>query len=188
GMMKIENGALVSGQTMLVVLCIALGALVGEMINIEEWFERFGEWLKRKTGNAKDKNFVNGFVTSSLTVCIGAMAIVGAIQDGLVGDWTILGTKAILDLIIIMVLTCSLGKGCVFSAIPVFVFEGAITLLATLLKPIMTDLALNYLSMIGSILIFCVGLNLVWGKKIRVANWLPSLVFAVIAAFLPISF
>ena len=187
GMMKIENGALESGQTMLVVLCIALGAMVGEIINIENWFERFGEWLKRKTGNAKDKNFVNGFVTSSLTVCIGAMAIVGAIQDGLVGDWTILATKAILDLIIIMVLTCSLGKGCVFSAIPVFVFEGSITLLATLLKPIMTDLALNYLSMIGSILIFCVGLNLVWGKKIRVANWLPSLVFAVIAAFLPIS-
>lgn len=187
GMMKIENGALESGQTMLVVLCIALGAMVGEIINIENWFERFGEWLKRKTGNAKDKNFVNGFVTSSLTVCIGAMAIVGAIQDGLVGDWTILATKAILDLIIIMVLTCSLGKGCVFSAIPVFVFEGSITLLATLLKPIMTDLALNYLSMIGSILIFCVGLNLVWGKKIRVANWLPSLVFAVTAAFLPIS-
>ena len=187
GMMKIENGALESGQTMLVVLCIALGAMVGEIINIENWFERFGEWLKRKTGNAKDKNFVNGFVTSSLTVCIGAMAIVGAIQDGLVGDWTILATKVILDLIIIMVLTCSLGKGCVFSAIPVFVFEGSITLLATLLKPIMTDLALNYLSMIGSILIFCVGLNLVWGKKIRVANWLPSLVFAVIAAFLPIS-
>ena len=145
GVMKIENGALVSGQAMMVVLCIALGALVGEMINIEEWFERFGEWLKRKTGNAKDKNFVNGFDLFS-------------------------------------------GKGYVFSAIPVFVFEGAITLLATLLKPIMTDLALNYLSMIGSILIFCVGINLVWGKKMRVANRLPSLGFAVIAAFLPISY
>lgn len=188
GMMKIESGTLQSGQTMLVVLCIALGALVGEIMNIENGFERFGEWLKMKTGNAKDQNFVNGFVTSSLTVCIGAMAIVGAIQDGLAGDWTILATKAILDLVIIMVLTCSLGKGCVFSAIPVFVFEGAITLLSTLVKPIMTDLALNYLSLIGSILIFCVGLNLVWGKKIRVANWLPSLVFAVIAAFLPVFF
>ena len=87
-----------------------------------------------------------------------------------------------------MVLTCFLGKGCVFSAIPVFVFEGAITLLATLLKPIMTDLALNYLSMIGSILIFCVEINLAWGKKMRVANRLPSLGFAVIAAFLPISY
>ena len=112
------------------------------------------------------------------------MAIVGAIQDGLEGDWTILATKAILDLIIIMVMTCSLGKGCVFSAIPILVFEGSITLLATLIKPIMTDLAMSYLSLIGSILIFCVGVNLVWGKKIRVANWLPSIIFAVIAAFL----
>ena len=89
-----------------------------------------------------------------------------------------------LDLIIIMVMTCSLGKGCVFSAIPILVFEGSITLLATLIKPIMTDLAMSYLSLIGSILIFCVGVNLVWGKKIRVANWLPSIIFAVIAAFL----
>ncbi len=184
GRMKIKGGALESGQTMLVVLCLTLGVLVGEIIDIEKWFERFGEWLKIKTGNAKDKNFVNAFLTASLTVCIGAMAIVGAIQDGLEGDWTILATKAILDLIIIMVMTCSLGKGCVFSAIPILVFEGSITLLATLIKPIMTDLAMSYLSLIGSILIFCVGVNLVWGKKIRVANWLPSIIFAVIAAFL----
>lgn len=188
GMLKIEDGALGSSRSMLVVICLALGGLAGEIINIENAFERFGEWLKIKTGNAKDKNFVNGFVTASLTVCIGAMAIVGAIQDGIMGDWTILATKAILDLIIIIVMTCSLGKGCVFSAIPVFVFEGSITLLSTLLKPIMTDLAMSYLSVIGSILIFCVGLNLVWGKRVRVANLLPSVVFAVIAAFLPISF
>lgn len=114
GMMKIKGGALESGQTVLVVLCLTLGVLVGEIIDIEKWFERFGEWLKIKTGNAKDKNFVNAFLTASLTVCIGAMAIVGAIQDGLEGDWTILATKAILDLIIIMVMTCSLGKGCAF--------------------------------------------------------------------------
>ena len=187
GMLKIEDGTLGSSQTMLVVICLALGGLIGEIINIENWFERFGEWLKIKTGNAKDKNFVNAFVTTSLTVCIGAMAIVGAIEDGMTGDWTILATKAILDLIIVMVMTCSLGKGCVFSAIPVFVFEGLITLLATLVKPIITDVAMSYLSLIGSILIFCVGLNLVWGKKIRVANLLPAIVIAVLAAFLPIN-
>lgn len=188
GMLKIEAGAIGSGRSMLVVVCLVLGALTGEILNIENWFERFGEWLKVKTGNAKDKNFVDAFVTASLTVCIGAMAIVGAIQDGIEGDWTILAIKAVLDLIIIMVMTCSLGKGCAFSAIPVFVFQGTITLLAALIKPLMTDLALSYLSLIGSILIFCVGLNLVWGKKVRVANWLPSIVYAVIAAFLPISF
>ena len=134
----------------------------------------------------KEKDFVKAFVTASLTVCIGAMALVGAIQDGILGDWSILATKAILDFIIIMVMTCSLGKGCGFSAIPVLLFEGLITLFASLLKPVMTDLAMNYLSLIGSILIFCVGLNLVWGKKVRVANMLPAVVLAVIAALIPV--
>lgn len=160
-------------------------SFVGEIINIEGLFERFGEWLKIKTGNAKDKDFVNAFVSASLTVCIGAMAIVGAIQDGIRGDWSILATKAVLDFVIIMVMTCSLGKGCGFSAIPVLVFEGLITVFAAFLKPIMTDLAMNYLSLIGSILIFCVGLNLVWGKKVRVANMLPAVILAVVAAYIP---
>ena len=184
GMLEIRDGALGSGQALMVVLCLALGALVGEAINMEELFEAFGEWLKRKTGNAKDKNFVDGFVTASLTVSIGAMAIVGAIQDGISRDWSILATKGILDFVIVLVMTCSLGKGCMFSAIPVFVFEGAMTLLAALIRPLMTDAALANLSLIGSILIFCVGLNLVWGKKIRVANLLPAIIFAVIAAFI----
>lgn len=187
GMMKIEGGSLTSGRSMFVVICLALGALIGESINIEGWFERFGEWLKIKTGNAKDKDFVNGFVTASLTVCIGAMAIVGAIQDGILGDYSILAIKTILDLIIIMVMTCSMGKGCAFSAIPVFVFEGGITLLSRFIKPVMTEAALFNLSLIGSILIFCVGLNLVWGKKVRVANLLPAVVLAVIVAFLPVN-
>lgn len=186
GMLTLDNGVITSGQAMLVTICLALGTLVGEIINIEGLFERFGEWLKLKTGNAKDKDFVNAFVTASLTVCIGAMAIVGALQDGLLGDWSILATKAVLDFIIIMVMTCSLGKGCGFSAIPVLVFEGLITIFASFLKPVMTDLAMNYLSLIGSILIFCVGLNLVWGKKVRVANMLPAVVFAVVAAFMPV--
>lgn len=184
GMLAIENGVISSGQTMLVTLCLALGTFIGELINIEEGFEKFGEWLKVKSGNAKDKDFVNAFVTASLTVCIGAMAIVGAIQDGIFGDWSLLATKAVLDFIIIMVMTCSLGKGCAFSAIPVFLFEGLITVFASFLKPVMTELAMDYLSLIGSILIFCVGLNLVWGKKIRVANMLPAVVLAVAAACL----
>jgi uncharacterized membrane protein YqgA involved in biofilm formation len=166
----------------MVVICLAVGALIGEAIDIESRFETFGEWLKRKTGNAKDKNFVDGFVTASLTVSIGAMAIVGAIQDGISHDWSILATKGILDFVIILVMTCSLGKGCMFSAIPVFVFEGAMTLLAALIRPLMTEAALANLSLIGSILIFCVGLNLVWGKKVRVANLLPSILLAVIWA------
>ena len=185
GMLTVENGAIVSGGAMLIIGSLAIGAIIGELLKIEDAFERFGEWLKVKTGNAKDKGFVNAFVTASLTVCIGAMAIVGSIQDGITGDYSILATKAVLDLIIIMVMSCSLGKGAVFSAIPVAILQGTITALAGLVRPLMTDAALANLSLVGNVLIFCVGVNLVWGKKIKVANLLPAIVIAVIAAFLP---
>jgi len=184
GMLTVESGAVISSGSMLIVGCLTIGGFIGEILKIEDGFERFGQWLKQKTGNAKDKGFVDGFVTASLTVCIGAMAIVGSIEDGLTGDYSVLATKAVLDLVIIMVMTCSMGKGCGFSAIPVAVFQGSITVLAGFVKPLMTDAALGNLSLIGSVLIFCVGINLVWGKKVRVANLLPGVVVAVIAAFL----
>ena len=186
GMLMAKDGVISSGRGLFVVLCLTLGALIGEIINLEDGFERFGEWLKVKTGNAGDQGFVHAFVTASLTVCIGAMAIVGSIQDGLHGDYSTLAVKSILDLVIILVMTSAMGKGCAFSAIPVLILEGGMTLLAQLIAPVMTDAALGNLSMIGNILIFCVGLNLVWGKKIRVANLLPAVVLAVIAAALPL--
>ena len=186
-MFAVSGDGIVGSGTVMVIVSIALGALIGELIGIEKWFEKLGVWLKVKTGNAKDKSFVDGFVTASLTVCIGAMAIVGAIQDGLMGDYSTLTTKGILDFIIIAVMTCSLGKGCAFSAIPVALWQGVITVLARFIKPIMTEAALSNLSLVGSILIFCVGVNLVWGKKIRVANLLPSIIIAVVIAFLPFS-
>ena len=183
-MLTLENGAISSGGSMLLVLCLTVGGVIGEFLNLEGAFEAFGRWLKEKTGNAKDKGFVNAFVTASLTVCIGAMAIVGSIQDGLTGDYSVLATKAVLDFIIIMVMSCSLGPGAAFSAIPVAILQGSVTALAGLVRPVMTEVALNNLSLVGSVLIFCVGINLLWGKKIRVANLLPAIVLAVAAAFL----
>ena len=109
------------------------------------------------------------------------MALVGAIQDGVSRDCSTLA--AVLDCVIIAVMTASLGKGCIFSAIPVFVLEGAVTLLAQLLA--LTELAVSYLSLIGSILIFCVGVNLVWSKLLRVANMLPTIIFAIAFSYLP---
>ncbi len=188
GMLKVQDEAIVSGRSMLVVLCLCLGTIIGELVGIENGFESFGEWLKQKTGNSRDANFVNAFVTASLTVCIGAMAIVGAIEDGIQGNYSILAVKSVLDFLIIMIMTSSMGKGCVFSAIPIFLFEGGITVLARIVAPIMTDLAISYLSFIGSILIFCVGINLVWGKKVKVANMLPATLLAILAAYLPWTF
>ena len=186
GMLSVgEGGKLMSGGDLLIVACLALGALIGELINIEGGFERFGGWLKKKTGNSKDGSFIDGFLNASFTVCIGAMAIVGSINDGIYGDYTILLTKSILDFIIIMIMAASLGKGTVFSAIPVVLLQGGVTLLSRLILPIMTEGALHNLSVVGNVLIFCVGVNLVWGKKIRVANLLPAVILAVAAAFLP---
>ena len=182
-MFMVQNGSIVSGGTMMMIASFAIGSLVGEWINIEHHMNRFGEWLKVKSGNSKDKIFVDAFVTASLTVCVGAMAIVGSIQDGILGDYNTLLMKAILDFVIICVMTASMGKGCAFSAIPVALFQGSITLLARGIEPIMTEHALNNLSLVGSMLIFCVGINLVWEKKFKVANMLPAIVVAVIWAF-----
>ncbi|MBR2179440.1 MAG: DUF554 domain-containing protein [Selenomonadaceae bacterium] len=163
---------------MMMIASLTLGGLIGEIIDIDGHMERFGVWLRSKTGNDGDSRFVDGFVTASLTVCIGAMAVIGAIEDRLLGNYTILYAKAVLDLIIILVMTASMGKGCIFSAVSVGIFQGTITLLAGFLQPLMTDIALSNLSYIGNILIFCVGINLMFGQKIRVANFLPSLIIA----------
>ena len=155
------------------------GGLFGEIIDIDGKFERFGIWLRAKSGNDGDTKFVDAFVTASLTVCIGAMAVIGAINDRLLNDATILIAKAALDLIIILVMTASLGKGCIFSFVSVGIFQGAITFCAGFLEPLMTEVALANLSGVGSILIFAVGVNLLFpDKKIRVANLLPALIIA----------
>lgn len=176
------------GGALLIIASLILGALIGEIIDFEGKFEKFGAWLKMKSGNAKDVNFITAFVNASFTVCIGAMAIVGAFEDALNGDISILVAKSILDFIIIVVMTASMGKGASFSAIPVFIIQGFFTVFAFIINPILTDAALDYISMIGSILIFCVGLNLVFGKKVKVANLIPSLIIAALAAYLPITF
>ena len=127
---------------------------------------------------------MDAFVSASFTVCIGAMSIVGAIQDGILGDYTTLAVKSVLDFIIVLVMSSSMGKGAVFSAIPVLILEGGVTLLARVISPVMTETAVSLLSLVGAILIFCVGVDLVWGKKIRVANMLPAVILAVIAAYI----
>lgn len=187
-MLSLGEQGLLSGGSMLVVISLALGTLAGEMLGIEDGFERFGEWLKRRTGNSETKGFTDAFVTASLTVCIGAMAIVGSIRDGMTGDWSVLAVKSVLDFVIILVMSASMGKGCGFSAVPVFILEGGVTLAARLLAPVMSQGALDNISLTGSVLIFCVGVNLIWEKRFRVANMLPSLVFAALFAYVPWSF
>lgn len=181
----IENGVLTTNGTIMMIASLCIGAMIGEWLDIEGKTEKLGAWLKVKSKSETDPLFIEGFLSTSLTICIGAMAVLGPINDVIYHDYSILITKGILDAIIVMALTASYGKGCIFSVLPLAIFQGAITLLAGLIAPFMKEPALNNLSLVGSMLIFCVGLNLIFGKKVKVANLLPALVIAVGYAFLP---
>jgi len=183
GMLRTENGALTgvsTQETLSMILALALGTLVGEWIDFDGKLERLGAWLKEKATRGDDNRFIEGFVTASLTVCIGAMAIVGSIQDGLSGDPSTLFTKSILDFLIVMIFASTYGKGPIFSALPVGVLQGSVTLCAGLLQPVFSPAVVANLSYLGSMLIFCVGANLAFNARFRVANMLPVLVFGAI--------
>ncbi len=180
---KAENGTV---QIVMMVLAFTLGSFLGELINIQHLTERFASWLKVKTKSENDNGFVSGFVSASLTICVGAMAVIGPIQDALSHDYSTLFTKAVLDLVIIMVMASAMGKGTVFSVIPLAAVQGSITLIAKLVEPYLTQSAVTNISFVGSMMIFCVGVNLMFDKKIRVANMLPTIIFSVAFSFLPI--
>ena len=175
--------ALGTAGSMMLVASMAVGTVLGEAADLDGRFEGLGTWLRDKTGSSGDARFVDGFVTASLTVCIGAMAIVGSIQDGLTGDYSTLALKGVMDAIIVCAMAASMGKGCIFSALPVGVFQGCVTALATLLQPVMTEAALANLSLVGSVLIFCVGVNLIWPCTFKPANMLPAVIIAAVVAF-----
>lgn len=179
-MLTISGGRLTSSGTIMMVVSLAVGAVIGELLQIEDRIVRFGEWLKKKSSSSGDNAFVTGFVTASCTVCIGAMAVMGSIQDGISGDYSVLAAKGVIDAIIICVMAAAQGKGCIFSAIPVGLLQGSITLIACFLGDFLPAASLDHLSLVGSVLIFCIGLNLIRDKQIRVANALPAVVVAML--------
>ena len=183
GLLQTENGMLVSTPVSVslgMILSMAIGTLIGECLDLDGKLERFGGWLKEKASRGEDNQFIDGFVTASLTICIGAMAIVGSIQDGLIGDASTLFTKSVLDAIIMVAFASTYGIGTLFSAIPVALLQGSVTIFAGFLAPIFTDAIIANLSFLGSILIFCVGCNLAFQTKFRVANMLPALIVGAI--------
>lgn len=179
-MFVVENGTIATQGTMLLIFSLVLGGLLGEVINIEEKMDILGEKIKKAVRAEKDNLFVEGFVNVSLIICVGAMAIVGSIQDGISGDYSLLATKAILDLVIVIVFASTYGPGAVFSAVPIFVYQGGITLAAAIGGAFLSDVIISDLSFIGNALIFCVGVNIAFGKKFRVGNMLPALLVPVI--------
>lgn len=180
-MLVVGDGGISTQGTMLLIFSLVIGCILGQLLDIESKMQIIGEKLKTAVRVKDDNRFVDGFVTTSLIVCVGAMAIVGAIQDGLTGDCSMLIAKSLLDFALVVILTATYGIGAAFSAVPIFVYQGAITLIAALFGSVISDALIEQLSFVGNALIFCVGVNLVREKTFQVGNMLPALFVPVLA-------
>lgn len=179
-MLVVQDGQLATRGTMLLIFSLVLGCVLGQLLDLESKMEVLGEKLKAAVRVKNDSRFVEGFVTTSLIICVGAMAIVGAMEDGLSGNYGTLTVKAMLDFALVAILASTYGVGAVFSALPIFVYQGIVTLVAALCGAVIRPALIESLSFVGSALIFCVGVNLVREKTFRVANMLPALLIPVL--------
>ena len=179
------QGALKTEQMLLMILSMSIGGFIGNLIDLDNKLERFGSWAQHKlTRNQQDDQFARGFVTASMIFCVGAMAVVGALDSSIRGDHSTLIAKAMLDGITSIVLAGSLGAGVMLSAVAVLVYQGIIALLGTLIAPLLTTELITEVSAIGGLLITAIGINMVLDSKIKVMNLLPALL--VPAVYFPI--
>ncbi|MGI6685423.1 MAG: DUF554 domain-containing protein [Bacillota bacterium] len=173
--------AMETEHLIIVLFSILLGAVTGEIIGIEKFLDKIALLLESKTQSNKGGNrLAKGFVTGTLIYCIGAMAIMGSLQSGLTGEHSILYAKSILDGVISIILASTLGIGVALSALPLFLYQGSITLLAHIIEPLIIEEAVTEMKAVGGLLILAIGLNLLDFTKIRVGNMLPAVVYAVL--------
>lgn len=168
------SGAMENQRVMLLIISMVAGSILGEWINIDKGMNNIGKWAEKKMGFAEG-NFAKGFVTASILFCTGSMAIVGAMESGLQGNHEMLYAKSILDGVIAIVFASTMGIGVLFSAVPVFLYEGAIALGAGFIKDWLTPEIITEMSAVGSLLIAALGFNFLEVKEIRVANMIPAI-------------
>ncbi len=182
GLYVVKGEGLETVNVMLMIVSLAIGGFLGELIDIEARLDHMGEWIKTtlKVRGEKGQNFVEGFVSSSLLFCIGAMAIIGSLQDGLAQDASMLYAKAIIDGVVAIFFASTLGIGVFFSILPLGIYQGGITLSAKYIEPYLSEQMIANLSFLGSILIFGIGINMIFGKKIKCGNLLPAVLIPIL--------
>lgn len=183
------EGSFKGENTLLTIVCIALGALLGEIIDIDKWLNKLGDYLEVKFNKGKEKEAVSiseGFVSASLLFCVGAMAIVGSLQSGLSGNHETLFAKSILDGVSAIIFTSTLGIGVLLSAVSVFLYQGTITILSFSLSGILSTTVINSMTAIGSLLIIGLGLNMLKVTNIKIANLLIAVFLPIIAGMINI--
>jgi len=176
-------GAIKMDNLILVIASIVAGSIIGEMLDLDKRLENLGNNMEKRFGKG-DSNFSKGFIMASLVYCIGAMAILGALESGLTGNHETLYAKSVLDGISAIIFASTLGIGVAFSAIVVFVYQGAITLLAGSLKDFLTPVVITEMSAVGGILIMAIGVNILGFKKIKIANMLPAIFIPIVYYFI----
>ncbi|MBQ8821066.1 MAG: DUF554 domain-containing protein [Lachnospiraceae bacterium] len=171
------SGSLKGENTLVLILSMIIGTLIGEGVDLQLRLQKLGDGIQEKFSKGKtgESTLAEGFVTASLLFCVGAMAIVGSLQSGLVGDHSILYNKSILDFVAAIIYASTLGLGVALSAVAVFVYQGAITLLAGVLSPLLTDAVVNEMTCVGSVIIIGLALNMLGITKLKVMNYVPAI-------------
>lgn len=171
-------------NAVVVLLSVVIGGIIGETAKIEERFNRLSRRVEERYTKGGDGTFARGFVTASLLYCVGPMAITGAFQNGLLGQYSILATKSFLDGISAVALAAGLGHGVIFSAIPVLLYQGALSLAAIWVKPWLSPAVITEMTATGGVLIVAISLNMLEIKRLRVANFLPALAIVIPLVYL----
>jgi len=174
------DGCLSGENPLIAIISMVLGAIIGELLDLDGRLNRFGERLERRFKKGNSPSIAEGFVTASLVFCVGSMTIVGSLRSGLSGDHTMLYAKSTLDLVSSFVFASTLGVGVMLSAFSVLIFQGAITLLAGLLAPLLSEVVIAEMTCVGSILIIGIGLNMLGLTKLKIMNCLPAIFLPVI--------
>lgn len=178
------SGSLKGENSMVLIISLVIGTLIGEGIDLEDKVNRLGQWIEKKfKGRRKDSgkaSIAEGFVTASLLFCVGAMAIVGSLQSGLQGNHEMLFNKSLLDFVSAIIFASSLGIGVAFSAAFLFLYQGSITLLAQWVSPFLTDTVINEMTCVGSVIIIGLALNMLGITKLRVMNYVPAIFIPII--------
>jgi uncharacterized membrane protein YqgA involved in biofilm formation len=174
-----EKGA----NILVMIVCFAVGAVIGELIDLDKQVNRLGKKIENRFSKNSNSKIAEGFVTATLLFCVGAMTIVGSIDSGISGDNSTLYSKSVIDCVAAAVLTSSMGIGVIFAAFSALIIEGAITLLATVISPILTDYIIAQMSVIGSLLIIALSLNMLGITKIKVMNFVPAVILPLVLIF-----
>lgn len=185
GMLSVEDGNISVNGSVSLLISLALGTIIGELAGIEDRIDHLGRRIEKMIRPNGGVSIAEGFVKASLVVGIGALAVMGPITEGLYGDHSLLIAKSVFDYVIILILTIPYGKGCLLASVPVGIIQGTMTIIACQAKVFLTDAALASLTTTGSILILCLGINLIWDKKIRVSNMLPMIVIGLLISYIP---